>query len=53
MRKYRGRKHKRAMDAMRRFKIKGSILYCRKYNFKMRYYDQYEKGWCIGIIPYV
>lgn len=53
MRKYRGRNHKRAMDIMKKHKIKGSVLYCRKYNFKMKYFNQYKKEWTIGTVPYM
>lgn len=52
MRKYRGRKHKRAMDTMKKFKIKGSVLYCREYNLKIRYFDQYTNEWTIATISY-
>lgn len=52
MRKYRGRNHKRAIDAMKKFKIKGSVMYCRKDNFKMKYFNPDEKCWSIATSAY-
>ena len=53
MRKYRGRKHKRAMDTMKKFKIKGYVLYCRKHNFKINYFDPDKKEWIVATVAYI
>lgn len=52
MRKYMGIKHKRAIDTMKKYKIKGYVLYCRKNNFKIRYLDNDDNEWYIATICY-
>ena len=52
MRKYRGRKDKRAHDHMIKRKIKGQVIYCNMYHYVAHIYDPDEKSWKIVWVAY-
>ena len=52
MRKYKGRKDKRAHDTMKKHKVKGSVMYCGKYSYQCRWYDREKNEWRISWVAY-
>ena len=52
MRKYRGRKDKRAHDNMKKHKVKGSVIYCEKYAYQCRWFDRDKNEWHIAWVAY-